>query len=99
METLKEQLLKVWLRQGLTDLILEQVADEEPELMGYWVYRKRIKVAPTHVYEPAMDRLAELIVGCGINKNLVDDALIAGVMNAIWDRLSDEERQRWIRSI
>ena len=79
--------------------ILAEVEEEEPDLMGYWVYRKRIRRAPDDVQMKATERMAELCEAAGLRFGVRHHHVFENVCNAIWDRLPEDERQRLMRSI
>jgi len=95
--------LEIWWEQGKISaevmLILEQCADDEPDLMQYWVYALRIKRAPMVVQEVAESRMMNIVSQTGMVYKNLRSHVFDKVCNAIWNRLSDEERGRWLRSI
>lgn len=95
--------LKVWMEQGKLAVyeasILAQTSDDEPMLMKYWVYRKRIRQAPHSVQVNARERWVELVSQTGLRGQTMPEHVMANVCNALWDKLSDEERQAWLRSV
>jgi hypothetical protein len=94
--------IEMWLQVGKIAVveahILKQVEDNEPDLMGYWVYRKRIRAVPDDISMAAHFRFSELKDKAGISGKMTKH-IFENVCDAIWNKLSDEERQRLMRSI
>lgn len=102
--------LAIFLKQGRLKVaearILEHVEDDEPELMLYWAHRKRIRPVPDDVRAKAMFRFGELVskVSSKLLKVTSEEMMQVvlpdpDVCDAIWNKLSDDERQRWLRSV
>jgi hypothetical protein len=106
MRMFSDKELRVFLERGIRTAvevkILEQVRADEPEMMLYWAYRKRIRFAPADVSQASAARFFELEEQANVPPLVGGDHIVNihhNVCEAIWGKLSDEERREWLLKV